>query len=128
MLKRSGALIIMTVFFLSGCVAVPLLIGAGVGGAGVYWYKGKLEETVPYTVSRVHRATVAGLKSLDIKITQNQADKLTMKVQGRLADGKKVWIDAKSEGGNSTKLTIRVGAMGDKEYSKRIRDAIVKRL
>jgi hypothetical protein len=119
---------VLTVHILSGCAAGPLLIGAGIGGAGVYWYKGKLEETLPYSVPRVHKAAVAGLKSLDIVITEDSSDKLTARVRGRLADGKKVWIDAKSETPSSTKLTIRVGVLGDREYSQRIREAIVKRL
>jgi hypothetical protein len=119
----------MLYLFNSGCAA--FLVGAGVGGAGVVWYKGKLEETIPASVPRVHRAVKAGLRDLKINITEERSDNLTSEVRGVLADGKKVWIDAKSTTPSTTKLTIRVGLLGeigDKDFSLRIRDAIKRHL
>jgi hypothetical protein len=109
----------------SGCAAV--VVGAGVG-TGVAWYKGKLEETVSASVPQVHRAVKAGLRDLNITITEDRHDTLTAEVRGELADGKNVSIDAKSIGTSTTKLTIRVGTFGDKDFSLRIRDAIKNHL
>jgi hypothetical protein len=117
--------LIMLYFINSGCAAV--IVGAGVG-TGVAWYKGKLEETVSASVPHVHRAVKAGLRDLNITITEDRHDTLTSEVRGELADGKKVKIDAKSVGTSTTKLTIRVGTFGDKDFSLRIRDAIKKHL
>jgi len=116
---------IMLYFINSGCAAV--VVGAGVG-TGVAWYKGKLEETVSASVPHVHRAVQAGLRDLNITITEDRHDTLTAEVRGELANGKKVSIDAKSVGTSTTKLTIRVGTFGDKDFSLRIRDAIKKHL
>ena len=100
---------------------------AGVG-TGVAWYKGKLEETVSASVPQVYRAVKAGLRDLNITVTEDQHDNLTAEVSGVLADGKKVSIDAKSVTTSTTKLSIRVGTFGDKDFSLRIRDAIKKHL
>jgi hypothetical protein len=116
---------IMLYFINSGCAAV--IVGAGVG-TGVAWYKGKLEETVSASVPHVHRAVKAGLRDLNITVMEDRHDTLTAEVRGELADGKKVKIDAKSVGSSTTKLTIRVGTFGDKDFSLRIRDAIKKHL
>ncbi len=128
MLKRRPYIYVLLVLYLfnSGCVA--LLVGAGAGGAGVVWYKGKLQEIIPASVPRVHRAVKAGLRDLKINITEDRSDNLTSEVRGVLADGKKVWIDAESTTSSTTKLTIRVGYLGDKTLSLRIRDAIKRHL
>ena len=122
-----SALLLLFIFN-AGCAAVLVGAGAAAGGAGVIWYKGKLEETIPASVPRVHQAVKAGLSDLKIHITEDRSDNLTVEVNGILADGKKVWIDAVSTSPTTTKLTIRVGYLGDKALSLRIRDAIKKHL
>ena len=117
---------IVLYLFNSGCVA--LFAGAAAGGAGVIWFKGKLEETIKKPVPRVHNAVKAGLADLNIHILRERSDNLTSDVDGVLADGTKVWINAESTGQAVTKLTIRVGYLGDKNLSLRIRDAIKQHL
>ncbi len=129
-MKRRGLylyILLVLYVFNSGCVAA-VIAGAAAGGAGIVWYKGKLVETMPASVPSVHRATKAGLKDLNINITEDKSDSLTSKISGLLADGKKVWVDAESTGTSTTKLTIRVGILGDKAFSLRIRDAIKRHL
>jgi hypothetical protein len=125
--KRLYVHVLVMLYILnSGCAA--LVVGAGAGAAGVIWYEGKLEETVATPVPNVHQAVEAGLKDLNITITEDKYDGLTAKVRGVLADGKKVWIDAESVSASTTKITIRVGVLGDKDFSLRIRDAIKRHL
>jgi hypothetical protein len=119
-------LILILYFFSAGCAAV--VVGAGAGAAAVTWSQGKLEETIPATVPHLHDAIKAGLSDLNIKVTEDKFDDLIAKVRAELADGTKVWIDAESTGSSMTKMTIRVGYLGDKEFSLRIRDAIKKHL
>ncbi len=127
MLKKTYIYTLLVLYlFNSGCVA--LFAGAAAGGAGVIWYKGKLEETIRASVPRVHQAVKAGLRDLEISITEDRFDKLSSEVKAVLADGKKVWIDAESTSSSTTKLTIRVGYLGDKMLSLRILNAIKKHL
>jgi hypothetical protein len=60
------------------------------------------------------------MTDLGIQITLNRADKLTGKVHGQLASGKKVWVKLKSLNPTTTRITIRVGLTGDKDFSMRI--------
>ena len=128
MLKRNYFIKVLLIIYLinSGCAAV--IIGAGAGAAGVVWYKGRLQETLSFPVPRVHLAVRAGLKDLGIDVTEDRHDNLTAEVRAVLADNRKVWIDVESTGTTTTKLTIRVGALGDKTFSLRIRDAIKRHL
>ena len=119
-------LILILYLFIAGCAAV--VVGAGAGAAAVTWSQGKLEETLPTTVLHLHEAIKAGLSDLNIKVTEDKFDDLMAKVRAELADGTKVWIDAESAGSSTTKISIRVGYLGDKDFSLRIRDAIKKHL
>ncbi len=92
------------------------------------WYKGKLEETVSAPVASVHRAVKAGLRDMKIAVIEDRFDNLTAEVRAVLADGSKVWIDAEAKTSSITRMTIRVGLFGDKEFSLRIRDAIKRNL
>ncbi len=118
--------LIVLFFFTTGCAAI--LVGAAAGGAGFIWFEGKLEETVRATVPHTHKAIKAGLNDLKIHILEDKGDELTAEVNGVLADGTKVWIDAESTGKSVTRLTIRVGYLGDRTMSLRIRDSIKKHL
>ncbi len=120
------SLLIVVFMFSAGCAA--LVIGAGAGGAGVVWVKGKLEEVISLPVPRVHSAVRKGLSDLKISITEDKGDSLTAEVNGLLADGTKVWIDVDTVSASASKLTIRVGYLGDKTLSLRIRDAVKKHL
>ena len=125
--KRTNIYGLLILYLLnSGCVA--LVVGAGAGAAGVIWHEGKLQETVEDSVPHVHQAIKAGLRDLNITITEDKSDNLTAAVRGILADGTKVWVDAESTGSSTAKLTIRVGILGDKPFSLRIRDAIKSHL
>ncbi len=128
MLKKQPLIFLLLTLYLlnTGCVA--LFAGAAAGGAGIIWVKGKLVENVSAPVPSVRRAVNAGLKDLKINVTEDRGDNLTAEVRGILADGKKVWVDAESVNSTTTKLSIRVGYLGDKTFSLRIRDAIKKHL
>ncbi|WP_447978626.1 DUF3568 family protein [Candidatus Nitrospira bockiana] len=110
----------------AGCAA--LLIGAAGGTAGAVYVLGKLKEEVNQPVPVVHEATVQALKDLEVRVVDDKADKLTARTEGELADGRQVWIDLQAKGERATELTIRVGVMGDEARSRRILEAITRRL
>ncbi len=105
----------------SGCL---LLLGAGAGVGGTVFYMGKLEEEVNGSVLKVHRATVAGLKKLKMPIIKDQGDKLSGKVESVTADNQKVLIYIDSLAPSRSKVSIRVGYLGNEARSRRILQAI----
>jgi hypothetical protein len=89
---------------------------------------GKLEEDVEAPVLKVQRATVAGLKDLDLPLVKETGDKLTAEIESRSADGKTVRIHIDSVSTSKSHVTIRVGWFGDEARSRRILEAIHRRI
>lgn len=112
--------------FASGCVA--LAVGAAGGVAGAVYVMGKLKDDVNHDVPTVHAATVAAMKDLDLKVSEDKADKMSAHLESEFADGKHVWIDLESIPEDRTTLTIRVGLMGDEMRARKIHEAIKRHL
>jgi hypothetical protein len=122
--RRGGRLIIGLILacLCSGCVA--LAVGAASGVAGAVYVMGKLQEELNDPITAVHEATLQGLRDLDLPIAEDKSDKLAAHIESKLADGTHVWIDLNSIADSRTRLTIRVGAVGDEARSRKILAAI----
>ena len=122
--RRGGLAIICLILacLCSGCVA--LAVGAAGGVAGAVYVMGKLQEELNHPIAAVHEATLQGLRDLDLPISEDKADKLAAHVESKLADGTRVWVDLDSMADSRTKLTIRVGVVGDESRSRNILAAI----
>jgi hypothetical protein len=119
-------LIGLLVFSASGCVAV---LAAGAGGAGTAaWLSGKLSDEMSASYDDTISATKSALKSLDMPITKETKKKSVAQIMSKNADGAEVWIDIRPITTKTTKVEVRVGAMGNKEASSRIIEAIKNRI
>lgn len=111
---------------LTGCAALVL---GGVAGAGsVVYIKGELKEDMAASVPAIHSASVSALKDLNIPIIEDNHDQLSASIKSKFADGSDVWIQIESVTAKSSKVTIRVGIMGDENKSRQILDGIHKHL
>jgi Protein of unknown function (DUF3568) len=117
---------VVLAFFCSGCFWMA--VGAAGGVAGAVYVMGKLKDEVNYDVSTVHKATVAALAELDLKVLEDKSDKVTAHVESEFSDGEHVWIDLESLTGSRTSLTIRVGITGNEGRARKIHDAIKRHL
>jgi uncharacterized protein DUF3568 len=113
-------------FFCSGCLS--LAVGAAGGAAGAVYVMGKLKDELNYELSIVHKATVAALAELELKLLEDKVDKLSAHVESEFADGEHVWIDLESLSESRTSLTIRVGVTGNEVRARKIYDAIKRHL
>jgi len=116
----------LLVISLAGCVA--LAVGAAAGVGGYAWVSGALTKEYQVSAEQLYRAALRGVKSLKIIIQEEKADRLTGKISGKFADGKKVAVDISAMTERSAKLTIRVDIFGDKAKSEMILNAIEKNL
>ena len=114
---------------ISGC-AEAVLVGVGAaGGAGaVLWAKGRMEERLDFPLSKVHTATVAALKHLELPIKKDEKGGLKAKIESQFPGGKNVWIGIRAVTESSSKIIVRVGVFGDKSRSQKILEAIHRRL
>ncbi|NVM21588.1 MAG: DUF3568 family protein [Desulfobacterales bacterium] len=109
---------------ITGCQSAAFLAGGAAGAGGVMYVRGKLQEKLAAPVPKVHQATIAALKELELPVEKDKKDKLTAKIESQFADGKPIWIDIHSIAKSSTKITIRVGTFGDELRSNRLLDTI----
>jgi len=116
---------------LSGCVVLAALgIGAAAaaGAGAVVYVKGNLTQTVNSPQAKVHDATVKALKDLQLAVLADKTDAMATKMESEFADGAHVWLTFESVNDQSTKITIRVGVMGEEQRARAILDKIQSHL
>ena len=121
---KKAAVLISLLFFLSGCAAVLLGVGAGVG-IGTYQYiEGRLVREYPLAYGRAWDATNSALANLQISVSNSIDEGVRGKIDAVRRDGKKISVRLKDRGQGVTTISVRVGMLGDREEAKRIHDEI----
>ena len=104
-------------------------IGQGMlSDMGAVYTLGKLTDELSYEVPVVHAATTQAMNDLELRLSEDRSDKLTAHMESEFADGTNIWIDAQSIAEGRTKLTIRVGVLGDEARARRVYEAIKQHL
>jgi hypothetical protein len=125
-MKKLKQLIVLlsALFVLSGCAAVWLGVGAGVG-IGTYKYvEGRLSREYPLAFSRAWDATNSALANLQISTSNSMDEGVKGEIEAVRRDGTKVAISLKDMGQNVTSISVRVGILGDRGLAERIHDEI----
>jgi Protein of unknown function (DUF3568) len=126
--KSWSVLLIMVIFFTSGCAAA-VVGGAAVGaGSGTYFYvNGELKTDYYYTFDRVWSAcekTVADMRGLDVEpLKEIGSGKISA-----IIENEKVQITTNYKAREVTTVSIRVGVMGDRLASQLLHDKIADNL
>ncbi|MFB0507051.1 MAG: DUF3568 family protein [Thermodesulfobacteriota bacterium] len=127
MLKRwkQTVLLFALAMQISGC-AEAVLVGVGAaGGAGAaLWARGRMEERLDVPLSKVHTATLAALKDLELPINKDKKEGLKARVESQFPDGKYVCIGIRAVTESSSRIMVRVGTFGDKSRTQKIFEAI----
>lgn len=119
-----GAALLGATAFTSGCVAVVAAAGAG---AGVLWVRGAIETNLDRDIDRVYRAAQQAIADLEFAKVSERKSGLDAEIVARTALDKKIELKLEKVG-SATKVTIRVGLMGDQQMSLAILDRIKSRL
>ncbi|MGZ3578126.1 MAG: DUF3568 family protein [Syntrophales bacterium] len=126
--KNWLALLIIVIFFTSGCAAA-VVSGAAVGaGSGTYFYvNGELKTDYYYSFDRVWSAcekTVADMRGLDVEpLKEIGSGKITAMIENE-----KVQITANYKAKDVTTVSVRIGVMGDRLGSQLLHDKIADNL
>lgn len=121
-----GIIPILCVTVTSGCV--PLLIGAAAGAGGIVYVRGALVQNVDETVEDIHAATLAAAKDLGLFVVSDELNRHAAAVKAEYKDGKKVDIRVDAITEFVSKITIRVGLIGDSDESGFILSAIEEKI
>ncbi|MGE5197859.1 MAG: DUF3568 family protein [Deltaproteobacteria bacterium] len=123
---KKALVIIFTGFLLVniyGCFA--LLVGAGAGAGTAAWLSGKLTQEVHAPFDRAIKASESALDSLKLPVTKKTVENNVAQIKSEYTDGKTIWIDIHRVTDTSSKIEIRVGAVGgDKEAATDILNRI----
>ena len=108
----------------SGCVAVVAAAGAG---AGVAWVRGAVETSLDGNVERVYRATQKAVAELQLAKVSERQSGVDAQIIARTALDKRVEVKLE-QAGSMTKVSIRVGLVGDQSLSLTLLDKIKSHL
>jgi hypothetical protein len=104
--------------FGSGCVG--FMVGAAGCVAGAVYVTGKLTEEFGYELSAVYGAAVNAMKELELPLSEDRADRLSAHLESEFADRTHVRINLESLADSRTRVSIRVGLVGDEDRSRKI--------
>ena len=121
-------LIFLSLSIVTGCAAVLLGVGAGIGTFA--YINGKLIRTYESEYHRTVRASRETLKSLKIPIKEEVSDELKTIIKAARPDGTPVTIEVARRDRNHTEVSVRTGGIGvrDKEVSMQIQGLINEKL
>ena len=109
---------------MNGCVTTA--VGGGTTATtGTYsYFTRELEVIYGVPLADVWPRALAAVESLQLHIDRQLIDGLGGDIEARRPDGTKVWVHLKPNGDYSTSVSVRIGAMGDREQSERVQRTI----
>jgi hypothetical protein len=117
-----SGLLLMNIY---GCFA--LLAGAAAGGGTAIWLSGKLSREVNVSFDRAIQATKSALNSLKLEVTKETIEQDVAQIMSKYTNGKTIWIDIRRITQASSKIEVRVGAVGgDKQAADKILKTIMR--
>ncbi len=126
-IKQNICILVLAAFCLSlsGCW---FALGGAAGGGTAIYFKGRLQENIGRNMHTVHDAARSALNRLELPILKEEKKVDSTSFESKYPDGTNVWINTKYISANSTRVTIRVGLVGNETRSRQIWDEIRRQL
>jgi hypothetical protein len=121
-----SVLILSVLIGSSGCVA--LLAGVAGGAGAAVWMSNKLGQDVNGPVEQCVKAAKAALKDLNLPLSKETTEADLVQLRSGYYDKSEIWIDVRRLSTQNCRLEVRVGVPGDKEETRKVFNAILKRL
>lgn len=118
------SILLTGIVMLSGCAAVWLGIGAGVGIGTYKFIEGNLIRDYPLAYSRAWNASNSALLNLKMSVTSSNNEGSSGRIEAVRQDGSKVTIKITDKGQNVTSIAVRAGLLGDSAESEKIHNEI----
>jgi uncharacterized protein YceK len=118
---KTIALLLMAMASLSGCAAV--VVGGAAAGATYSYVSGWMHREYPVSLGKAYNAAVKAVNQHDLEISEKGKDITTAYIRAKGAK-REIWINLKRISRHVTKISIRVGVLGDKEAARIIHKSI----
>jgi hypothetical protein len=119
------SLLVCAVTVLPGCSSESKETGAS-GKVEYSW--GELNATESAGIEKVYDASLKAVEELKLPIIQKGVDSMSGKIIARDVEDKKIIITLTAATGGMTKMSIKVGTLGDEGKSKLIYEQIKKKM
>jgi hypothetical protein len=83
----------------------------------VIYVRGEASKLYPESASEVYEAALRALDDADVVVTEKLHGEETSTIRGRTAGGKELTMRIEPAGSGVTRVKLRVGLMGDRDYS-----------
>ncbi|MBN2455987.1 MAG: DUF3568 family protein [Sedimentisphaerales bacterium] len=122
--KRIVTIVVLAGMLLPICGCAPSLVGSDTAA----YSAGKLYAVVSKDMSSVYDATVTALEQLEIEPYDKAKDVFSAKIIAKSADGKIISVKLTPGAEGQTKLSIRIGTVGNRERATVIYNRINENL
>ncbi len=124
MSKKLIVTAVLISFFFAGCAPLAFIGGAALGVGGYKYYNGALIVIYKAPFNKTWDASVSALENLDYQIYESNKKMTsgTIITTGTLKE--RIKLSLKYVSLEETEVTIRVGLLGDKAASNKIKDKI----
>jgi hypothetical protein len=102
------------------CGCVVLLAGAAGGAGTAYWLSEKLTQDFNAPYDRTIKATLDALETLKMPVDKQTTTGDVTQIISKDNQSRMVWIDIKPTTMAATRISVRVGAKGDKTAAQKI--------
>ena len=118
---KTIALLISVMMALSACAAV--VVGGAAAGATYTYIAGWMHKEYGVGLGKAYAATIKAVQKHGLVINEKGKDVTTAFVRAKGAK-REIWINLKRISRHVTKISIRVGVLGDKEAARIIHQSI----
>ncbi len=117
---------ILLVPFAAGCFWA---VAGGIGAVGGYaWVNGNLSRNYQQPIETAWEGTMHAIRVLKLKVVDQKHDAFNGYITVKMAKGDIISVKLERWTAQETKITIRVGALGDRDVSMTLHDQIEKEL
>jgi hypothetical protein len=128
-MQRHLAILFILALSLSMAAGCGALVAGGAAAAGTYVYtEGRLQRQYDANLDQAFQASLAGARDIGLKVAEQNKEVAEASIRAEQQDGSPVWITLESLDQNKTQVSVRVGYTGDEQASRRIQEAIAKKL
>jgi hypothetical protein len=131
---KKGFVLILMLFTAMAGTGCALFVVAGAGaaaGVGTAQYiSGELKQAYAAPMDKTWNASLAAVEELKMKATEKYIDNLDQNrvIKGKIEEKKDFQIALEALAKDVTMVKVRIGVLGDEEYSKKVQEVIAKNL